>query len=127
VRVLSRTQHCRVAVSKIRSSLNKIPTQKQEKESNQRPKNQQALLAAREGIGAKPISLVLGKASNFLCLGLETGLLSATDGAIPVVWQLLRHQSTAGVTSLSSREPACDKAKLHSHNKLQVKGSRDSF
>ena len=96
VHFMASMQHCRVLLSKTTSSFDEIPTQKQKEESNQRSKNQQALLATRERIGTQPISLILSKPGNLLCLGLESGPLSATDGAIPVVWQLLHHKAQQG-------------------------------
>ncbi len=74
--------------------LNEVTAKKEEEEQEETSKDEQTLLPACEGIGAKAILLVFGKSCNFPCLGLESLLLSATDGTVPIVWQVLQQQKS---------------------------------
>ena len=71
-------------------SLDEVSAKEEEEEQEETSKDEQTLLPACEGISAKAIFLVFGKSCNLSCLGLESLLLSATDGTVPVAWQILQ-------------------------------------
>lgn len=70
--------------------LDEVTAKEEEEKQEETAKDEQTLLPACEGIGAKAILLIFSKSCNLPCLGLESLLLSATDGTIPIAWQILQ-------------------------------------